>query len=123
MSFDRECLDKCRSVKHGDTVCATLTKRQALDAELCAYLQQLCCSCESVKDPLGRTALHVAASCGRAEIVKWLLNNKHANINAKDTESGYTPLHRSIFYGKIDVAVNLIKLGSIIIMRWTLSSI
>ncbi|KAB0803203.1 hypothetical protein PPYR_00173 [Photinus pyralis] len=109
---ERDCTDLCKSIQHADLICGALTKRQPLDCHICAYLQLLCCRCESVKDRLGRTALHIAASCGRSNVIKWLLKVKHANINAKDYESGYTPLHRSIFYGKIDVAVHLIKLGA-----------
>ncbi|KAF2882129.1 hypothetical protein ILUMI_24051 [Ignelater luminosus] len=109
---ERECVDRCRCKEHGELVCAALTKRQVLDSDLCGYLHHVCCSCESVKDEMGRTALHVAASCGRMDVVKWLIQMKHANINAKDNESGYTPLHRSIFYGKVNVAVYLIKLGA-----------
>lgn len=108
---ERECVERCRCKEHAELVCAALTKRQVLDSDLCGYLHHVCCSCESVKDEMGRTALHVAASCGRMDVVKWLIQMKHANINAKDNESGYTPLHRSIFYGKLNVAVYLIKLG------------
>jgi len=42
---------------------------------------------------LGETALHVAALCGKVEIVKYLIS-KGANVNAK-TEAGVTPLHNA----------------------------
>ncbi|KAF5274038.1 hypothetical protein FQR65_LT04436 [Abscondita terminalis] len=109
---ERDCTELCKSVQHGNIICGTLTKRQVFDCDMCAYLQLLCSCCENVKDSMGRTALHIAASCGRLNVIKWLLKFKHANINAKDRESGYTPLHRSIFYGKINVAVHLIKMGA-----------
>ncbi|KAK4884719.1 hypothetical protein RN001_000990 [Aquatica leii] len=109
---ERDCTELCKSTQHGNIICGTLTKRQVLDCDICAYLKLLCSCCENVKDPMGRTALHIAASCGRLEVIKWLIKSRHANINAKDRESGYTPLHRSIFYGKINVSVHLIKLGA-----------
>jgi hypothetical protein len=42
---------------------------------------------------LGETALHVAALCGKIEIVKYLIS-KGADVNAK-TEGGVTPLHNT----------------------------
>lgn len=106
-----DCTIYCKSVQHGDVITAALSKRSISDFDLCAFLNYTCMRCESVRDSAGRTALHVAASCGRIEVVKWLISSRHADIEAKDRESGYTALHRSIFYGKINVAVELIKLG------------
>lgn len=107
-----DCTNKCHSTHHGDAITAAITKRSVTDSDLCAYLTYMCCCCETVKDIEGRTALHIAASCGRTGLVKWLIENRHANINIKDKESGYTALHRSMFYGKIDTVVELIKIGS-----------
>lgn len=112
---DRECTEFGKSTEHGDAICAALTKRCVSDSDLCAYINYLCCCCESVKDSCGRTALHVAASCGRTEFIKWLLSCKHCNINGKDLESNYTALHRSVFYGKINAAVCLMKLGTCVV--------
>lgn len=106
------CTDKCRFIEHGDIITAAITKRSITDQDLCSFLNFICVCCETVRDASGRTALHMAASCGRTELVKWLVRNRHADINARDEESGYTALHRSIFYGKIDVAVELIKMGA-----------
>lgn len=108
-----DCTNRCQSTQHGDALTAAITKRCVSDSDLCAYFTHTCCSSESVWDSNGRTALHMAASCGRTDLVRWLVDNRHANINVKDKESGYTALHRSIFYGKIDTAVELIKLGEI----------
>jgi alpha-tubulin suppressor-like RCC1 family protein len=107
-----DCTDRCRSTQHGDIITAAISRRSVSDFDLCSYLNYICTCCESVKDSVGRTALHVAASCGRVNLVRWLVQNRHANINAKDDESGFTALHRSIFYGKINVAVELMKLGA-----------
>lgn len=55
----------------------------------------------------------MAASRGRNGLMKWLMHHSSdAFINARDRESGYTPLHRSIFYGQIHSAVALIKFGN-----------
>ncbi|EFA06701.1 inhibitor of Bruton tyrosine kinase [Tribolium castaneum] len=107
-----DCTDRCKSTQHGDIITAAISRRCVSDFDLCSYISYICTCCESVKDSLGRTALHVAASCGRLELVRWLIHKRHANINIRDDESGFTPLHRSIFYGKIHVAVELIKLGA-----------
>ncbi|XP_019772045.2 inhibitor of Bruton tyrosine kinase isoform X1 [Dendroctonus ponderosae] len=107
-----DCTNRCQSTQHGDIVTAAISKRSVSDSNLASFLNTTCCCCESVKDQDGRTALHVAASCGRTALVRWLVLNRHANINAPDKESGYTALHRSAFYGKIDTVVELIKLGA-----------
>ncbi|XP_049821189.1 inhibitor of Bruton tyrosine kinase isoform X2 [Aethina tumida] len=107
-----QCSERCRSTRHGDIITAVLTKTSISDLEACSFLNYICNNCESVRDSAGRTALHTAASVGRSEVIRWLVQNRHADINAKDVESGYTPLHRSIFYKKINAAIELIKLGA-----------
>lgn len=108
---DRECTENCRSISHANTICSAITKRCVSESDLCAYFNYLCCCSESVRDACGRTALHVAASCGKTEIINWLCRSRHLNINTKDLESSYTALHRSVFYGKINATVCLMKLG------------
>ncbi|CAG9862774.1 unnamed protein product [Phyllotreta striolata] len=110
--IERDCTIYCKSTVHGDIITDSITKRSVSDADLCSFLNYTCHRCESVFDSTGRTALHVAASCGRLDLVRWLVSNRHADINIKDKESSYTALHRSIFYGKLDVAVELIRLGA-----------
>lgn len=110
-SEDRDCTENCKSSNHGDIITASLTKGCVSEADLCCFINYVCCCCESVKDSFARTALHVAASCGKIEVIKWLCKHKNLNINARDVESGYTALHRSIFYGKLNAAVCLMKLG------------
>jgi len=56
-----------------------------------------------VIDPHGRLLIHLAASVGKKLVCEWLLRFKDAAINARDAESGYTPLHRSILHGHVDV--------------------
>lgn len=64
----------------------------------------------------GRTALHMAASRGRTDLMNWLVrHSSEAFVNARDRESGYTPLHRSIFYGQVNAAVALMKIGEVLL--------
>lgn len=51
----------------------------------------------------------MAASCGRSELCQWLISVAGANINARDLESGYTPLHRAVFYGHVRSSVRLMQ--------------
>ena len=110
-----DCTQQCKSRIHGDLISCVLTKKDIEEEELCSYINQICYCCESVRDNDGRTALHVAASVGKTKVVKWLLQRKHININAKDYESGYTALHRSLYYGRIDTATTLLQAGIIIL--------
>ncbi|XP_060529137.1 inhibitor of Bruton tyrosine kinase isoform X2 [Cylas formicarius] len=107
-----DCTNKCHSTIHGDIITSAVTKKAVRDQDLCVYLNYVCCCCESVRDTQGRTALHVAASCGRVNLLQWLVQKRLANVNTRDVESGYTPLHRSIFYGKLETAVQLLKMGA-----------
>ncbi|GCC27162.1 hypothetical protein chiPu_0005584 [Chiloscyllium punctatum] len=54
----------------------------------------------------------MAASCGKKSVLDWLLEKKGADPSVKDKESGWTALHRSIFYGHVDCSVFLLKHGS-----------
>jgi ankyrin repeat protein len=74
-------------------------------------MRWLCGTCGRVTDSSGRTALHLAASCGHGAVVRWLFRRADAAIDVRDVESDYTALHRSIFYGQIHVAVDLIKVS------------
>ncbi|KXJ11595.1 ankyrin repeat and SAM domain-containing protein 3 [Exaiptasia diaphana] len=56
------------------------------------------------------TALMLAASCGKEEVVEFLLHN-HADINAADAR-GYTPLLYATLYRHSETIVTLVKLGA-----------
>ena len=69
-------------------------------------------------DAYGRNVLHLAASCGREDVLEWLLNSCNEvnnsrqlaqTINQPDRESAWTPLHRGFFYGHLEAARTLIK--------------
>lgn len=108
---ERECIvGRCTSLQHGGQLAAVATMR-AEQPLLAAYMRWLCGTCGRATDSAGRTALHLAASCGHGAVVRWLVRCADAGIDVRDIESGYTPLHRSIFYGQIHVAADLIKVS------------
>ncbi|XP_039275815.1 inhibitor of Bruton tyrosine kinase [Nilaparvata lugens] len=107
-----DCTNACQSLIHGSTINAVITKRAVTDKQLASYISSLCCNFSRVRDETGRTALHMAASCGRLGLCRWLVKYCQADLNARDKENAATPLHRSIFYGQIHVAVFLIKVGA-----------
>ena len=54
----------------------------------------------------------MAASCGNCHALEYLYEHLHTSKNSlqsKDKESGWTPLHRAIYYGHINCAVFLFK--------------
>ncbi|RZF45920.1 hypothetical protein LSTR_LSTR008297 [Laodelphax striatellus] len=107
-----DCTSACQSLIHGSIINAVITKRAVTDKQLASYISSLCCNFSRVRDETGRTALHMAASCGRLGLCRWLVKYCDADLNARDKENASTPLHRSIFYGQIHVAVFLIKVGA-----------
>lgn len=105
-----ECTPKCRLTKHADLVLSAITKEDA--ASIRAILPRICSNFARVSDQFGRNALHLAASCGKGDILEWLVKDQALDVGSKDLESGWTALHRSLFYGYLDSAVKLIQLGS-----------
>ena len=59
----------------------------------------------------GRKPLHIAASSGKSEIIKYLVKNG-ADINAIIPGNLSTPLHRAIKQGHEDAALLLLDLGA-----------
>ena len=56
--------------------------------------------------------LHLAARSGCVMCVRWLINEKNANINIVDGWYEDTPLLDAILFNKIDVAKELMRLGA-----------
>ncbi|CAG9795587.1 unnamed protein product [Diatraea saccharalis] len=107
-----DCTRRCRSRYHGQVLTSAITKRSVSDQTLASFIKATCANFVKAFDFEGRTALHMAASRGRLQLMEWLIRHSpDAFANARDRESGYTPLHRSIFYGQINAAVSLMKLG------------
>ncbi|XP_062896415.1 inhibitor of Bruton tyrosine kinase isoform X2 [Mobula hypostoma] len=108
-SMIADCTPKCRSLQHALDVTSVMTK--GTEGQNKVFLSSYCYNAASLKDSFGRTVLHMAASCGKRSVLGWLLERKGADPSAKDKESGWTALHRSIFYGHIDCAMFLLKHG------------
>ncbi|TRY93656.1 hypothetical protein DNTS_001112 [Danionella cerebrum] len=105
--FIPDCTTKCRSERHADEVIAAITSGS--EGCLQAFLLSHCHNACTLRDEFGRSALHLAASLGKRDLVQWLLESKQADLQAKDRESGWTALHRSAFYGQIHCLIALIK--------------
>ena len=56
-----------------------------------------------------RNSLHIAVSCGKYDIAEWLIKECAVDIQARDFESGWNALHRSLYYGNIQCAILLLK--------------
>lgn len=60
----------------------------------------------------GRNVLHFAAGNGHEKIVEWLLDDHHANIDAKTHDYGWTSLLDTAANGHLNVVKLLIKRGA-----------
>jgi ankyrin repeat protein len=107
--MDFDCERTCRSRQHG-TWCTAAVVRGTED-EAYAALTRKCRNPGNLVDASGRTVLHAAASCGKRRVVAWLLRCAKAKANAKDAESGYTALHRALYFGQVNCAVELMRHG------------
>ena len=43
------------------------------------------------------------------QVLEWLLGCREAQLNSKDAESGYSPLHRAAFHGQLRTLVWLLQ--------------
>lgn len=102
------CGPGCESRQHAGELCAVVTSIAEHEERVLIYLKSACTNAVHNHDSLGRYLLHVAASAGRMRIVDWLVE-AGAVINIRDVESGYTPLHRALFYGQLSVARYLLS--------------
>nr|XP_004660449.2 inhibitor of Bruton tyrosine kinase isoform X1 [Jaculus jaculus] len=103
-----DCTSKCRSLKHALDVLAVVTKGN--DNQIKTFLCSHCYNAATIRDAFGRNALHLVSSCGKKAVLDWLIE-KGVDLLVKDKESGWTALHRSIFYGHIDCVWSLLKHG------------
>ena len=106
----KTCSRKCSSSQHASELLALITKTD--DTQLLISGVQQCWNCQKVHDEFGRYLLHMAASCGRAQLVEWLIKFKKADLHLKTLENGWTPAHCSTFHGHIDCLITLIKCGA-----------
>lgn len=101
---DKDCGPKCSSSQHAAQLISAVTKASPLQSLL--FLSR-CHNAASVRDVLGRTVLHVAVSCGCATSVVAMLAHR-CDLSVQDLESGWTALHRALFYGQLASARLLI---------------
>ncbi|XP_019507453.1 PREDICTED: inhibitor of Bruton tyrosine kinase [Hipposideros armiger] len=101
-----DCTFKCRSLKHALDVLSVVTKGN--ENQIKAFLSSHCYNAATIKDAFGRNALHLVSSCGKKGVLEWLIE-KGVDPLVKDIESGWTALHRGIFYGHIDCVWSLLK--------------
>jgi hypothetical protein len=106
----KTCTKQCHSTQHALDLIGLLTRTKDVQILLSGLLQ--CWNCQKIYDTHGRYLLHMAASCGRAEVCEWLVKCKKADINLKTYENGWTPAHAASFYGQINSLITLIKLGT-----------
>lgn len=106
-----DCTPKCRLAKHAELILSAITKEDA--AKIRAILPRICANFARVSDQSGRSALHLAASCGKGDILEWLVKDQGVDVGTKDLESGWTALHRSVFYGYLDCAVKLFQVSKL----------
>ncbi|XP_074647622.1 inhibitor of Bruton tyrosine kinase-like [Tubulanus polymorphus] len=96
-----DCSLKCRSKNHVNEMVCAVTKGSLNQVK--AYLQR-CPNSLSLTNAHGMSVVLMAASCGKVELLEWLLEHGKVDVKQKDQESGWTVLHRALFYGQIDVA-------------------
>ncbi|XP_071955936.1 inhibitor of Bruton tyrosine kinase-like [Antedon mediterranea] len=104
------CSAYCRCTEHADDIIAVITR--GTTHQIKVFIEACCSNGAQVSDVFGRNALHMAASCGKVDVVDWLITEKHIELKSRDLESGWTALHRSLFYGQINSAVLLARHGS-----------
>lgn len=95
---------------------SALTKSSTItNLQLKIYLALTCPSFARSIDAIGnRSLIHWAASCSdRTEILEWLVDEFGADIDTKDGESGYTPLHRALLHGQLASAQALIDVSTL----------
>ena len=106
-----ECSKKCRSKEHGGVIGTILASPSLSSLECLNYVRHFCLNPGSIRDDYGRSPLHVAASFpDKGQLLEWLIKYRGSSVNVKDYENGWTPLHRSLFYGRVHNARTLIGL-------------
>lgn len=106
-----------------DSILDLITRSIFSDDDIASYLNHVC-SISSLYNSTGDNALHIAATCGRKELMKWLIISKLIDVNVQGAvipdsaddlrllPENKTALMKSLFYGYINCAVCLMKLGA-----------
>ncbi|KAK2162357.1 hypothetical protein LSH36_100g11000 [Paralvinella palmiformis] len=107
--IEMDCGPRCRSRQHARQLVTAVSKGNFRQIQL--FLSK-CYNAVSILDQHGRTVLHIAASCGKWQVLDWLINERGAELTMKDLESHWTALHRALFYGHLTSARLLVSHGS-----------
>lgn len=110
-SYQLDCTQKCQLPLHASLVLSCVSLG---NLELIKHCSTVCANCWGVRDCFGRTALHVAASCGHLHVVDWLVAKRKVRLDEKDGESKWTALHRSTYFGRAGVCVYLSKVSKFV---------
>ncbi|CAF0926643.1 unnamed protein product [Adineta ricciae] len=106
-----DCTPKCRSTTHYLDLIRIAS--QSIPVQVILNYLCRCGNCAKGHDKYGRTLLQICSALpDKWPVIDWLLKQKKVDINSKNLESGYTALHYSVFYGRIDNTINLIKAGA-----------
>lgn len=111
LSSRADCTPKCKSSGHCTELATVLSAAVSEPAAL-AWLARHCHNPGKAKDRVGRSLVHLATSTGKLQVLQWLLTYKDGQLNGKDSESGYSPLHRAVFHGQLRTVVFLIRAGA-----------
>lgn len=105
-----DCTTNCKYKEHGRYLTSVVVSEPVSTVD--QLLTQRCSNSLHNTDNNGRNILHIAASCGRVDILQCLFDkHKLGNIlPKKDRESGWTALHRAVFYGHIECAIFIYKI-------------
>ena len=107
-----DCTPKCRSAQHTSELTSALCTR-AEELSALVWCARSCHNPGRSKDLSGRALTHVAAGRGLVSVLEWVTGCREAGqLNGKDTESGYSPLHRAMFHGQMRTVVWLIEAGA-----------
>ena len=101
-----DCTQDCACSQHAAVV---LTSVALGNLRLLQHCSSLCSNPWRITDHLGRNPLHIAASRGHTHITDWLITQKKVAVDMVDGESGWSALHRSVYYGELGTTINLVK--------------
>jgi len=107
-----DCTSTCRLPSHAYAILSAITREDL--ATFKTIQKRICSNPTNLSDRLGRHAIHIAASCGKTEILKWLIEECKVNVELRDLENGWTALHRALFYGQINCAEILLQVKTYI---------
>ncbi|XP_076815770.1 inhibitor of Bruton tyrosine kinase-like [Clavelina lepadiformis] len=112
--MDDICLKKCNFVKCVDDLNCVITKGTVHQVK--EYVHCHCYSALTRFDKVGRLPLHIAASCGKSDVIEWLcqhmISTNIVGIDTLDLESGWTALQRALYYGRIPCVMVLLQHGA-----------